>query len=288
MRQIFFLLFFVISGSSATLQSHYTFAGSELNASLIDPEIADDFTIYTFEENRNRKSFSAESLIKLFDEHNLNLSDKSRGIVHFERGSSVSLEPIINDIKAYYLNYYPQMQIKSIHLHSNTPVVQLPEEYSLSFKPNAYKYNRSSLIMNSKELNTRLFFHYTLEATVKVFKASHNINRGTILNYIDLKYTSVPFKRLTGTPLRGIDTNRVRLKKRIPKGKTLYEHDVELLPSVLKNKTVYARFSNGNVHLEFQATSLQDGRLGDVILIQKKDNTRLKAKVVGTNQVEIE
>ncbi len=288
MKFLSFLLFFTLSLFSTDLESNYTLPSSELNASVIYPEIKEDFTIYTFTENRNRKSFSSDSLIKLFDEHDLTLNDQSRGIVHFERASEVDLRTIKNDIKAYYLSYYPNIQIKSIALHSNTPITQLPEKYTLTFKTNAHKYKHSSLQLNADELDVRLFIRYTIEATVKVFKASHNLSRGKILSYIDLKYTREPFKRFTGVPLKELGEVTLRLKKRLPKGRTLYEHDVEPLPSVLKNKTVYARFSRGNVHLEFQATSLQDGRIGDIVSIQKKDKTRLKAKVIGRNQVEIE
>ena len=288
MKHIFFLLFLAVSTFSATLESYYTLPTSELNASVICPEIKDDFTIYSFDKNKNRKSFSSKTLIKLFDSYDLTLIDESRGIVHFERTSDINLEPIKKDIKAYYLSYYPQMHINAILLKTNTPIMHLPETYTLTFRPNAYQHKHSSIQLTSNESNERFFLRYTIEATVKVFKASHNINRGKILSYVDLKHTSEPFKRFTGTPLASIGKSSVRLKKRLPKGKIVYERDVESPPSVLKNKTVYARFIEGNVHLEFQAVSLQDGRIGDVISIQKKDKTRLKAKVIGKNQVEIE
>jgi len=288
MKYISFLLFLTLSIFSATLESHYTLPTSELNASLIYPEIKDDFTIYTFTENRNRKSFSSKDLIKLFDAHDLTLRDESRGIVHFERASDISLKPIKKEIKAYYLSYYPKMQIKTVVLRTNAPITQLPEHYTLTFKTNAYKYSHSSLQLNADKLDTRLFIRYTIDATLKVFKASHNLNRGKILSYVDLKYKNEPFKRFTDLPLRTLGKTSLRLKKRLPKGKIVYQRDVETLPSVIKNKAVYVRFSNGNVHVEFQATSLQDGRIGDIISIQKKDKTRLKAKVIGRNQVEIE
>ncbi len=180
------------------------------------------------------------------------------------------------------------MKIDSIQLDPNGTITELPKKYTLMFKPHAHRYNHSSLQLTSNESNERYFLSYTILATIKVFKASHNINRGKILTYIDLKHTNEPFTRFTGMPLQRIGKSAVRLKKRLQKGKIIYEHDIEALPYVLKNKPVYVRLTNGNVHLEFQAKSLQDGKIGDMISIQKKDKTRLKAKVVGKNLVEIE
>ncbi|MFC2073702.1 flagellar basal body P-ring formation chaperone FlgA [Campylobacterota bacterium] len=288
MKHIFFLLLMNTFSFSAILESKYTLLTPELNASVIYPDIQKDFSIYTFDENKNRKSFSSKTLIKIFESHNLSLSDNSKGIVHFERTSDIDMGPVEKEIEAYYLSHYPNMKIDSIQLDPNGTITELPKEYTLMFKPHAHRYNHSSLQLTSNESNERYFLSYTILATIKVFKASHNINRGKILTYIDLKHTNEPFTRLTGIPLQRISKSPVRLKKRLQKGKIIYEHDVEALPYVLKNKPVYVRLTNGNVHLEFQAKSLQDGKVGDMISIQKKDNTRLKAKVVGKNLVEIE
>ena len=288
MKYIFFLLLLNIFAFSAVLEPNYTLLTPELNASVIYPEIKQDFNIYTFDKNKNRKSFSSKRLIKIFESHDLSLKDNSRGIVHFERTSDIDLEPIKKKIEEYYLAHYPNMHINTIELDPNNTITHLPKKHTLSFKTNAHQHSHSSLQLTSSESKERYFISYTVQATIKVFKASHNINRGKILTYIDLKHTNEPFKRFTGTPLQRIDKSTVRLKKRLQKGKIIYEHDVEALPSVLKNKPVYVRLTNGNVHLEFQAKSLQDGKIGDMISIQKKDKTRFKAKVVGKNLVEIE
>ncbi len=288
MKQLLFFIFFTSFLFSATLRSHYKLHDLDINASVIFPEIQDDFRIYSFEKNKFRKSISSKRLIKVFRSHGIVLLDKSRGVVNFERTSNIDFSKIKEEVKNYYLRYYPNIHISKISLRSNSSFSHLPKAYSLSFKPNSYQHNASSIKLISKESKKQLFLNYTITASLEVFKASHNINRGKILSYIDLTYTEETFSRFTGTPLKSINERQVRLKKRLLKGKTLYEHDVEPLPSVLKNKHVYVRLNNGNVHLEFQAKSLQDAQLGDIISVQKKDNTRLKAKVIGKNLVEIE
>ncbi len=63
---------------------------------------------------------------------------------------------------------------------------------------------------------------------------------------------------------------------------------VEPMPMVLREGSVTVTLTEGNVLIQFHAIALQDGAFHDIISIQKPDGTRLKAKVVGENKVEIE
>lgn len=287
-KPLLLLSFFCISVFSAELKADYTISSQELNASAIFPQIKDDFTIYKFAKHRYKKSFSSAVLIQTFKEHNVLLEDKSPGIIHFKRATSLDMTPLEERIKAYYLSYYPSMQISSVTFKLHSFMQKLPAAYTLDFKPNAYQYKKSTLQLTSPKSNKRHFISYEIHASVKLFKASHNINRGKILKPIDLVYTNEPFERLNGSILKVLDESDLRVKKRLNEGRILYEKDLESMPSVLKNKTVYARMVSGNVKLEFQAKSLQDGEVGDIVLIQKSDKQRLKAKVIGRNLVQIE
>lgn len=288
MKQLIVLLFFTVSMFAASLQSVYNVPAQEINASLIYPEIDKDFTFYRFSKNNHQKSFSASTLIKVFAEHDVNLQSDYRGIVHFKRSASIDLAPLKQKIAEHYLSYYPTMKIDAIDLKLNSFAKKLPQEYTLSFKPNAHQHKYSTLKLRDISSKRRYFISYEITATIKLYKASHNINRGKILSPIDMTYTSVPFKRLKGTPIQSIELGKIRLKKRLSRGTIIYAHDLESLPTVLKNKSVNVRYINNNVHLEFQATALQDARIGEYIYVQKKDRQRLKVKVVGKNLVEIE
>ncbi len=273
---------------SASLQSDYSVYTTEFNASAIDPSIEQDFTIFRFEDNRHQKSFTASQLLELFAKKGIILQDKSRGIVHIEHLSTIDLSPIKKAIKDHYIKHLPQLNVQGIRLETNGYIDSLPKEYVLDFRPNAHFYHKSSLRLSSKTSPIRHFFTYQIDATITLFKARHNINRGKILTPIDLSYKEVAFNRLKGMPLQKFDRGRVRLKKRIVKGKILYQHDVERLPDVLKDKPVNVRLIDGKVRLEFQAVSLQDAHIGEFILIKKSDGKRLKAKVIDQNMVEIE
>ncbi len=167
-------------------------------------------------------------------------------------------------------------------------IEELPKKYKLNFKPNSYLYNRSNVVLNSEQTKQRYFLSYELHATMKLFKARHNINRGKILTRLDLIYKDENFKRFQGLPVRDLDSAKLRIKKRLAKGKILYMHDIEELPYVLKNRPVNVRLIYGNVHLEFQAISLEDGHKGEYVFIKKADGKKLKSKVINRNLVEVE
>ena len=284
-----FFLFFLLSSFlfSLELQEHYKIDGSDFNASHIDPSIKNDFIIYHFEANKHQKSFTSSKLLNKFQKAGTTLIDDTKGIVHIKRNSELSYEPITKKIKSYYKSHYPGINIKSVKYTHNSYIDKLPQDYILHFKKKAYLYSRSSLQIISEKAGKRHFISYEIKASLKVFKAKNNINRGKLLTPLDLRSEIEVFTRFKAIPVQTVLQGRLRLKKRIVKDKVLYHNDIEKLPDVLKGKEVNVRYISGNVHLEFTAISLQDGYVSEEINIKKKDGQRLKAKVISSNLVEI-
>jgi flagella basal body P-ring formation protein FlgA len=277
-----------ISLFALSLNGHYKISGLDFNASAIDPSIKNDFILYQFEKNRHQKAFHSSKLVKRLEEHGYSVEDKSQGIVHIKRSASIDFGPIKQQIRDYYHQHYPDMRIEDIRFRQNSFIKELPSKYSLTFRKNAYHYHKSSLQITSKKDSSRHFLSYELTAFIKVFKARHNLNRGKILTQIDLSYKEVAFKRFNSLPLQSILDGKHRLKKRVVSGKVLYKSDLQKLPSVLKGKSVNVQLTSGQVRLEFQATALEDGHIGDEITIMKQDGKKLKAKVISINMVEIQ
>jgi len=282
------LLFIITNLFSVTLKSSYTTSSREFNASVIDKNIENDFIIYTFDKNRHKKSFSANKLIALFAQHNHALEASSTKLVHVKHISNVNLDSIKEAVRAYYLGYYPNIKISSIEIKTSSFIESLPKEYRLEFKTNAYKYSTATLVLKDSNTKKRYFINYHLNAKVKLFKARNNINRGKILTQIDVLYTYVEFKRLKATPFTFKQKTGIRTRKRFREGNIIYAKDVEISPAVLKGKSVLVRLINGSLQLEFQAKALQDAYIGEEIYVEKRDKKRLRVKVTGKNQVEIE
>lgn len=273
---------------SLELKDHYTISGLDFNASLIDPSIVKDFRIYRFEKNQHQKSFSSSTLRQKFEEQGIEFKDSSTKIIHVYRRSNFDDTPIRNKIRAYYHSYYPDMFIKEIYLEQNAFIEKLDNDYDINFKNNAYLYHRSSLYLSSAKTKKRYFINYQLKAFMKVFKASHNINRGKILLPIDFEYKEELFKRYKALPVLTITKEKIRAKKRLNTGRILYQNDIQRLPAVLKGNSLNVRLISGKLRLEFQATALEDGHVGDEVSIKKRNGTKLKAKVISTNLVEIQ
>jgi len=287
MKYIIFALL-ITNLFSASLKDTYTISSPEFNASAIDSSIKNDFVIYTFNKNRHKKSFNADDLVEIFKEHHLELDASSTRIVHVQHASNVDLEIVQNAIKAYYLKIYPSMKIQRVDIKASSFIKALPKQYDLEFKSNAFRYATSTLQIQDLQSKKRYFLNYTIKATIKLFKARHNINRGKILTQIDVLYLPVEFKRLKSMPFEYKQKTDIRLRKRLLKGKIIYNKDVEQLPAVLKGSLVLVSLVNGTVHLEFQATAMQDAHIGDEIYVEKRNKKRLRVKVIGKNQVELQ
>ena len=287
MKYIIFALL-ITNLFSANLKNAYTISSPEFNASTIDSSIKNDFIIYTFNKNRHKKSFNAKDLAELFKEHHLDLDTTSTRLVHVKHVSNVNLQAIKDAVKAYYLEIYPSMKIKYVDIKTSNFIEVLPKQYNLVFKSNAFRYATSTLQIQDLQSRKRYFLNYTIKATIRLFKARHNINRGRILTQIDVLYGPVEFKRLKAMPFDYKQKTDIRLKKRLLKGKIIYNKDIELLPAVLKGSLVLVSLVNGTVHLEFQATALRDAHIGDEIYVEKRNKKRLRVKVIGKNLVEIQ
>ena len=57
---------------------------------------------------------------------------------------------------------------------------------------------------------------------------------------------------------------------------------------VLRGSKVNVIIQNGSVIVEFIATATQEGKLYDIITIEKADGKRSRAKIIGENKVELQ
>ena len=274
--------------SAASLnKTDYNIKSLDFNASSIDPNIKDDFILYRFENNQHKKAFTSKKIISKFKEHGLELTSKEPGIIHVQRVSTIDYSPIKEAIKSYYLKHLPTLKVNKINLQLNGFIKELPLAYTLNFKPKAFLYNTSTVQMLPSQTKQRYFISYKIQGTIKLFKASHNINRGKILTKLDLSFKQEKFSRLKNLPLVQFDGSHLRANKRLLKNRVVYEHDIEALPFVLKGKPVNVRLISGLVHLEFQATALADANKNEFVFIKRSDGKKLRAKVVNRNLVEV-
>ena len=83
------------------------------------------------------------------------------------------------------------------------------------------------------------------------------------------------------------DLSGYRCKKNLKTGEVLTENDIEKLPVINIGDKITASVVEGNVLIQTEAVSKQDGQVGDIINILTDDNRQFKAKVVDFNNVLI-
>ena len=285
---LLFLFIFLYSAlDAAEIQEQYVIEGRDFNASHIDPAVEQDFILYHFSEHKTKKAFDPRTLIDAFKDRGLSLSQEPPHIIHVTRTSKHDLSAIKAHIREYYLSHYPTMDISKVQLFAHAFPANATADYRLKFKNRAYLHASSSVQLLFEGSKQRVFIPYEITATLELIKASHNINRGTILKPIDISLSTHNFKRLKGELFHALLPGEQRVNKRLVAGRILYKDDVEQLPEVTKGTQVYAQMINGLVHLEFQAKALSDGRKGELIYVEKNDGQRIKTKVIGKNRVEV-
>ena len=88
-------------------------------------------------------------------------------------------------------------------------------------------------------------------------------------------------------PIINIEQNSIQSKHNIKADNLITSRDVEKLDMVKRNATVSVSMNSYNINISFAAKALRAGKLGDIIMVEKRDKKRLKVVVIGINRVEI-
>jgi len=132
----------------------------------------------------------------------------------------------------------------------------------------------------------KIFFDYDVEAQIDVIVTKKKIKRGEELSLFNATRKSIILERLRAMPLQDLQKISYESKQHLNNGHIVTMRDVKQLGIVKRNTVVSVGLRENNVVISFSAKALQDGKLGDTIMIQKNNLQRLKVVVIGKNRVE--
>lgn len=139
-----------------------------------------------------------------------------------------------------------------------------------------------------KKRTVQSYISVRLKLFKKVLIVNRNINRKESINKNDFMIGLKDVAGLQGEPVTEIkDLENCRSKKYLKEGNILTKNDIEKLPVINIGDRIKASLINGNVMVQTEAVSRQEGRIGDEIIIVTMANKRLKARVVDKNNVII-
>ncbi|KIM10589.1 MAG: hypothetical protein KU37_09845 [Sulfuricurvum sp. PC08-66] len=187
-------------------------------------------------------------------------------------------------IAHYYQENLPFLNIEAVHIDTKLDIT-LDEKSTLEFKKQAYKHRKGvvKILSDSK----RSFISYSVQATYSLFIASQTLSSGTLLTMENTKLVIVPFEHIYDALIDFEMLGSVQTTRYLKEGKPITLRDVQILPLVEEKAIVNVKLMEGNIALSLWGTALQKGNMGDLITVMRTDGTKIKAKVVGKNLVEV-
>lgn len=287
LRKILVLtLLYVGLYANTTLDDTYYIQSRDINISTIISHVKNDFEIYTIERTRESKRVKAKDLIKLLKEHGYKNYTFKGSYITFILKSPIDTSKIELMLKEHYKSKYDEINIENISVHPRSYTETLPQEYKLSMRSRDYLSRSGTLNIKTPE-NKRIFFDYDIKATIPIYISRKKIKKDVELSAINSIKKSIILDKFRAKPIQKLQSGLFQSKHHIAKNKILTIRDVEVLSVVKQNSFVNVYLNNDNMAITFSARALQDGKMNDVIRVQKSDGTRLKVIVVGKNRAEI-
>ncbi|MCK4736985.1 MAG: flagellar basal body P-ring formation protein FlgA, partial [Sulfurimonas sp.] len=267
------------------LHSTYYVNSRSINLSSITSDTKNDFNIFTIEKSRFSKRVKTKDLIKLLETHGYKNYTSKSNYISFILKSPIDTSKIELSIKEYYQNQYEDIEITDIFVEPRAYIRVLPKSYVVNMRKRDFL-SKSGTINIKTPQNKKIFFNYRVTATLPVYISRKKIKKDVKLSAINSSKKSIILDKFRAKPIQSIKINSLQSKHHIPKGRILTIRDVEALSVIKKNSFVNVSLHSDNMAITFSAKALQDGKVDDIIRVQKSDGKRFKVKVTGKNRAE--
>ncbi len=291
MTQIIIKLSFFLSLSYSlyaqnTLQKIYYVEGEDINLSSIIKNIKKDATLYKFQDNKYTKRVKSKEVMKILASHGYNDFASQSRYIKFIKKSPIDTSKISSSLEEFYTNSYSDIIIKSITVLPRGYVKSLPKEYLVHINPKSNLSNKGTAYVKTQD-KKKIFFDYKIIAKINLFMTKREIKRGEELSLFNIEKKGVSLERFRALPLQKLKKGTLQSKHNLKQGKIITIRDIQTINLVKRNTIVSVSLNNKAIAIEFQAKALQNGKLNDIITIQKNNGKRMKAIVIGKSKVEI-
>ena len=257
-----------------------------MKISAITSNTKDNIVLFKIDKNKHFKRVKSKSIIKLLKTNGYDSYRSHNLYIKFIKKSPISLSEIKNEIKNLYKNKYTNIKIKKISVHPRSYTETLPNSYQIKIKSKSYLSNSGIFYIKTPQ-KKEIFFNYYINALVTIYSARKNIKKGVELSSINTIKKTIQLDKFRAMPLQKLQKGTLQTKHHIKKNRIITFRDMVALDVVKRGSSVSVNLSSDTISITFIAKALQDGKLNDIITIQKSNGKRLKAKVIGKNRVEI-
>lgn len=284
------LIFFTNSfAKQVELKSYYTFESSCITLSTLGVDDSNSSCIIKLSNSRNRWEIPSFKLINALNKIGISVKRPSSSTIIFEKKTNLDLSSLKKELKKLYLQKYPTMQIKNISIfptsHNTENFIFEPSKCSINFSRAMLKRNRGTFVVKCNKKS--YFFKFYIDATIDVYKANHQIKKDKIIDSKAIRKERIIFKTIYSLPIYNLEEKEIMAKQNIAQDKIITSSMVVPVPAVKKHETVNCFIQDGAVHIEFNAEAMQNGYIGDEIVLKREDGRTIKGVVLRKNLVEI-
>lgn len=281
-----FLYLNLFADNSIILDDTYYVKNHKINLSAIVPNLLVDSELYIIEENRHSLRIKTTDLLKILKIKGYqNYISKNR-YINFIIENNIDTSKINMALSEYYKKKYKDIEIKNIIVTPMSYTITLPEDFVVNIQDGSYLSKKGILSIKTPE-NKKIFLNYTIDAEISLFLSSQQIKKDEEISLSNSSIKKIKLEKLKDTPIQNIETSSFQAKHYIAENMILTVRDIQALILVKRNSFVSVSVNDRNMVISTEAKALDNGKLNDIINIQKSDKVKLKAKVVGKNMVEI-
>lgn len=285
-KVIFFLLI-SLNLFSATLQDLYYVNSNNIKLRDIFPHAKYDVTLYQIDKDRYTKRVKTTKLVKVLEKHGFKDLTVTHRYTKFVKKSPISTAKIEKYIIQSYKQKYPDIKITALRVIPRAYIDSLPQKYETIMPKRFYLTNEGTLSVKTPD-KKKIFFDYKIEAKIKVYFSRVDIKKSQKVSTLNTIKKIIKLDKLKALPININHLNTMQSKRNLKKSEIITIRDISKLNLVKKGSMITVVLQNNNINISFLAKALQNGKLRDIITLQKNDKKRIKAIVVGKNRVEMQ
>jgi len=280
-----FLFFTLIMQLHALqIQKSYYFSDNNITTdTLFRGTTLENRLLFTINQEKKKIRIKCKDILAFFPTKDIRCK---HSYVEFIKKSPINTRKLEKDLLDYYLSFYPNLKVDSISIHPQSYTSYLPSYYTLKIKNRNYKKSEGDFYIVDED-KKKIFFHYKLDASLSILKANKKVHRGEVINIHNTSLKNVKFTSFKDLPLTRDELNQYEAAHNISKNRIITQRDIKKSYLVKRHAPVILQIKNGSLIVETSATAMQNGKLNDIITIEKADKSRLKARIVSKNRVEI-
>jgi len=287
MRKIILLLVLFISAfSSEILNKTYYIDSHEIFLNDIVKTDKSETILFNIPEHKHSKKIKSKILVKLLKEHNYKNYKTKKSYINFIIKSPIDTSHIKDIIKQYYESKYDTIDIHNITVEPRAYIVSIPKKYNVKIRKNNYLKNSGTISIKTLK-NRKIFFDYTINANIQIYKSRKKIKKSQELSAINTKTDIIFFEKFRAKPITHLNNGILQAKHHINIDKILTLRDVEILSLIKRGSKVKVSVNDENIAISFIAKALQNGKINDLIKVKKSNGKVLKVIITGRNTAEI-